>query len=643
MEDLSGRSFGVYRIVEPLGAGGMAAVYKAYQPSVDRHVALKILPRHLAQDAEFLGRFKQEAKVLAHLQHPHILPVHDFGETDGFTYIVMPFIKTGTLAMALQGRPLPFQQIKRVMVQVGDALDCAHAQGVVHRDVKPSNILLDERGHCLLADFGIAKMLEAHTSLTATGGLVGTPKYMSPEQGTGEALDGRSDIYSLGVVLYEMATGRTPFNAETPVGIVVKHIHDPLPIPRQINPDIPDDLERVIFRAMHKEPSERFRTAGAMVDAMASASATPNLAAGLPPDTGNTTASLTVAGTTGAPASLHSNSMDAEAPTTPATRQRRLAGIVTASCMVIALLFFVWGEVSEPEVDRAPAPSRAENNSLPTNTVSPLVQPRRAEGNVLETATPESTAEQVPLEAETAGLGAPSSTPPAPVSTVSEEVPPFTPPLDTAPSANGNLLLSVDTPSVIAIDGNVIESLAPGETRIVTLPLGEHLIVATAHDGVTRAQTIVDLDSNGQQVVAFDLADQVARRNAMTLRDPFPDQGDGTFLDRQTGQHWTIESASPTPATGYLWSDANTHCARLRLANGEWRLPTQPELDSILQRLDPERYRWGLTLWSADRPFGESNRLWVRNSAVYAPQWSTAVRNGQARRLTHHTVCIADL
>ena len=117
MEDLSGRSFGVYRIVEPLGAGGMAAVYKAYQLSVDRHVALKILPRHLAQDAAFLGRFKQEARVLAHLQHPHILPVHDFGETDGFTYIVMPFIKTGTLAMALQGRPLPFQQIKRVIYE----------------------------------------------------------------------------------------------------------------------------------------------------------------------------------------------------------------------------------------------------------------------------------------------------------------------------------------------------------------------------------------------------------------------------------------------------------------------------------------------------------------------------------------------
>ncbi len=146
MEDLSGRSFGVYRIVAPLGAGGMASVYKAYQPAVDRHVALKVLPSHLAQDPKFLARFRQEAQVLAKLQHPHILPVHDFGESDGFAYIMMPFIKTGPLAASLTGQPLPFDQIKRVITQVGDALDCAHTQGLVHRDVKPSNILLDERG-----------------------------------------------------------------------------------------------------------------------------------------------------------------------------------------------------------------------------------------------------------------------------------------------------------------------------------------------------------------------------------------------------------------------------------------------------------------------------------------------------------------
>ena len=266
MEDLSGRSFGPYRIVGPLGAGGMAAVFKAYQPAVDRHVALKVLPRHFAQDREFLARFEQEATILASLQHPHILPVHDYGDSDGFTFIVMPFIKTGTLADAIDEHPLPLEQITRVITQVGDALDYAHARGLVHRDVKPSNILIDERGNCLLADFGIAKILEGADKLTATGGLIGTPKYMSPEQGMGQAVDGRSDLYSLGVVLYEMATGRAPYEAETPIAVVLKHIRDPMPLPRAINPAMPEALERVILRAIHKEPSERFDSGAAMAE-----------------------------------------------------------------------------------------------------------------------------------------------------------------------------------------------------------------------------------------------------------------------------------------------------------------------------------------------------------------------------------------
>ncbi len=186
----------------------------------------------------------------------------------GFAYIVMPFIKTGTLAAALMGQPLPFNDIKRVITQVGDALDCAHAHGLVHRDIKPSNILLDNRGNCLLADFGIAKILEGADTLTVTGAVMGTPKYMSPEQGMGNPIDGRSDIYSLGVVLYEMATGQAPFEAETPLAVVIKHIHDPLPIPNKLNPSIPESLQRMIFRAMHKEPSGRFANAGALVEAM---------------------------------------------------------------------------------------------------------------------------------------------------------------------------------------------------------------------------------------------------------------------------------------------------------------------------------------------------------------------------------------
>ena len=268
MEDLTGKQFGSYRVVGPLGEGGMAAVYKAYQASMDRFVALKVLPQYFARDPEFVGRFAQEARMLAKLQHLHILPVFDYGETDGYTYIVMPLVETGTLSSLIKGEPLPLSQIQQIISQVGSALSYAHSQGVVHRDVKPSNVLVDRQGNCLLTDFGIAKMVEGTMAFTQTGAIIGTPAYMSPEQILGEKLDGRSDIYSMGVVLYEMATGRPPFQAETPPAIFVKHLNDPLPPPHVYNPNIPEGVERVILKALSKGREDRFETMDEMVDAL---------------------------------------------------------------------------------------------------------------------------------------------------------------------------------------------------------------------------------------------------------------------------------------------------------------------------------------------------------------------------------------
>ncbi len=249
----------------------MAAVYRAYQPGVDRTVALKVLPRHYAADPEFVARFEREARLIARLEHPHIMPVHDFGEADGYTYLAMRFVESGTLADLLEkGQPLSLAQMQRVVGQVGDALDYAHSQGVIHRDIKPSNILIDGRGNCLLTDFGIAKMMEGDTHLTRTGGVIGTPAYMSPEQITGQALDGRSDMYSLGIVLYEMATGRVPYQAETPPAVLVKHLHDPLPLPRTLNPALPESVERVILKSLAKQPQDRYATMGDMVRALQS-------------------------------------------------------------------------------------------------------------------------------------------------------------------------------------------------------------------------------------------------------------------------------------------------------------------------------------------------------------------------------------
>lgn len=269
MEDLTGKQLGSYRIVAQIGEGGMASVFKSYQPKMDRYIALKILPRHLSKNSVFVERFSQEARVIAKLEHPHILPVFDFGEEDGYTYLAMRFVEGGSLGNLLKkNRKLELPQITRFIAQVGGALDYAHKQGVIHRDFKPGNVLLDKFENCLLTDFGIAKLMEATTNLTATGGILGTPAYISPEQGMGEKIDHRSDIYSLGVVLYQMVTGDLPYKADTPMAVIFQHIHAPLPLPQEKVPHLPDPIERIILKSLSKNANDRFGSAAEMVNAL---------------------------------------------------------------------------------------------------------------------------------------------------------------------------------------------------------------------------------------------------------------------------------------------------------------------------------------------------------------------------------------
>jgi len=219
--ELIGISLGPYRILELIGRGGMATVYKAYQPGTERLVALKVLLNHLVQDSLAIQRFQQEARIIAGLEHRNIVPVYDSGQQDGTLYLVMRYMRAGTVQDIIARGPLPLRDALSIISDVAAALDYAHALGIIHRDIKPNNILVDNEGHAYLTDFGLAKVLGATDEMTNTSMMMGTPAYMAPEQALGRPVTPQTDIYALGAMLYEMLTGKPPFSAESPMAIVL--------------------------------------------------------------------------------------------------------------------------------------------------------------------------------------------------------------------------------------------------------------------------------------------------------------------------------------------------------------------------------------------------------------------------------------
>ncbi|GCE17854.1 hypothetical protein KDK_16540 [Dictyobacter kobayashii] len=279
-EALIGRALGTCTLQKLVGQGGMGAVFLAQQSRPRRQVAVKVLlpitQLNANQLAAFLERFRRETDAAASLEHPNIMPVHEYGEQDGLAYLVMPYVSGGTLRDELEREgPLSLQHAVNYLEQLAAALDFAHEHGVIHRDIKPANIMVTNEGRLLLSDFGLVKIIaEGQTPqvrLTGAGAPVGTPDYMAPEQVIGEEVDTRADLYSLGVILFQMLTGTTPFQGETPMQIAAQHLQIPPPSPQMLRPDLPIAAEQVVLRAMAKRPGDRYMRAQDMARAFRSA------------------------------------------------------------------------------------------------------------------------------------------------------------------------------------------------------------------------------------------------------------------------------------------------------------------------------------------------------------------------------------
>jgi len=411
-----GSASGPYRVVAPLGRGGMAAVYRAHDPALDRDVALKVLPAEFLHDPAFAARFKQEAQVAAKLEHPHIVPVHAFGIEQGRPWMAMRRLAGGSLAERVRRGPLPPREAAEALRGVADALDYAHARGIVHRDVKPANVLLDEAGRAYLADFGIARMLEGSPVVTATGLIQGSPTYMAPEQAMGTKVDRLADVYSIGVMAFECLTGRAPYTGTTPVAILMKHVQEPVPEPAPA--ELAPALAAVVRRCLAKAPADRWPSAGAFAAALEQA------AAGLTPAAGSGALPTLTVPPTPIPGLTRVS-------TRPSERRRAWPWAVASA---LALAALVGGGLLAARRLRPPTPPVPSAEVLaPTSTPSPPPTTRRPERSATpvpgrEVASTTRTVAPTPTPVVATPHPTPTPTPPSAVAEPTPAPPTPTPP-----------------------------------------------------------------------------------------------------------------------------------------------------------------------------------------------------------------------
>jgi len=364
-----GENVGPYRVIEQLGQGGMATVYKAYHAALDRYVALKVLHPAFGEDPNFAARFQREARLVAKLDHPNIVPIYDYSEHEKRTFLVMKFIEGETLKARMARGPLASDELAKIIEAVGSALAYAHKMGILHRDIKPSNVLLVPDGSIYLADFGLARIASAGESTLSGDMIMGTPQYISPEQAMGKKdLDEGTDIYSFGVMLYEMVVGQVPFNADTPFSIIHDHIYTSLPIPHTINPSVPEPVERVLLKALSKERADRYASVTEMADAFKQAW----LSAGVPMKGTTITMPPQVAPVSAKPAPA----AEMVAPAEPKAKKKRPRWMVIAGAILLFLCcLFAFFAVRRGGLFPGPAQAAtrtAAAQTAPTRMPAPL-------------------------------------------------------------------------------------------------------------------------------------------------------------------------------------------------------------------------------------------------------------------------------
>ncbi|HZE76477.1 MAG TPA: protein kinase [Gemmatimonadales bacterium] len=485
-----------YEVFEELGRGGMALVFRAMDRHLEREVAVKVLPFTLAFDAEFVERFQREARTAAQLEHPNIIPIYRVGRSERVIYFVMKYLRGGSLATVLADkRKLTPPEIRRLLVEAGSALGYAAQRGIVHRDIKPDNIMFDEFGQCVLTDFGIAKAASGNR-LTGTGMSIGTPHYMSPEQARAQPIDGRSDIYSLGVVAYQCLAGIVPYDAEDSFSIGYKHITEPIPTPQLLTADERRVYE-VIKRMLMKEPAERFQTCEELIASL-QGQPTANAGSFKPAHSGRSTAAPAMASQPTTP--INSPSVERRArprpergiaDRSPVMRRERSSTLVWLLPVLTVLgaggFFYVRSKVG-PET-AAPAGAATDSTADSTRSTTLGADSTRADSTHLAssaTRPPPSPAAPVPVPATTV---APKPPPPAPTPPAraprSDTAARAAAPPPAAPDSGGIRVMNLPRGSSVLIDEKPVTE---PETR---LPAGPHVVAISAPLHNFYADTIV--------------------------------------------------------------------------------------------------------------------------------------------------------